>query len=55
MLTRLETRDHVELRVELKDASADKATLEAEIKAAVNQACRLKINAVNFVEAGSIE
>jgi phenylacetate-CoA ligase len=55
IVTRPETRDHVDLRVELKDASADKAAVEAEVRAAVSQACRLKINVVNFVEVGSID
>jgi len=54
-VTRPETRDHVKLQVELKDASVDKPALGKEVKAAVSQACRLKIDVVEFVEPGSID
>ncbi len=61
IVTRPETRDHVELRVELKDralqdsAAIDQDGLREDIKAAVSQTCRLRINVVNFMEAGSID
>lgn len=55
IVTRPETRDHVRLRVELKEAGADRSALGESIKAAVSQACRLKIDAVEFVEPGAIE
>ncbi len=55
IVTRPETRDNVELRIELKDASADKDALGQEVKAAVSQACRLKIDVVTFVETDSID
>ncbi len=55
IVTRPETRDYVELRVELKDTSVDKEALSADVKAAASQACRLKIDEVVFIEVGSIE
>ncbi len=55
IVTRPETRDHVELRIELKDTAVDQNALNEEVKTTVGQACRLKIDVVNFVEAGSIE
>jgi phenylacetate-CoA ligase len=55
IVTRPDTRDSVRLRVELKDRSADQAALEEEVRSAASQACRLKIDEVEFVEAGSID
>ncbi len=54
-ITRPETRDHIKLHVELKDASVDKAAFGEEVRAAVSQACRLKIDQVEFVAHDSIE
>jgi phenylacetate-CoA ligase len=48
-------RDHVKLRVELKDAAVASPTLGDAVKAAASQACRLTIDEVEFVEAGAIE
>lgn len=55
IVTRPETRDQVELRIELKDRAVDKASLTKKIKTAVHQACRLNINTITFVDAGSID
>ena len=41
--------------VELKDTSVDKDALAEKIKAAVRQSCRLKVDAVEFVEVGAID
>ena len=55
IVTRPETRDYVELRVELTDTSVDREALSADVKAAASQACRLKIDEVVFIEVGSID
>ena len=52
IITRPETRDHVRLRVELKDTSLDRESLSEEVKAVAGQACRLRIDQVEFVRAG---
>ena len=55
IITRPKTRDHIRLLVELKDVSVDMATLSEEVKDVASQACRLRIDEVEFVEPGSIE
>ncbi|MEM7031087.1 MAG: AMP-binding protein [Chloroflexota bacterium] len=54
IVTRSDTRDHVELRVETTDAIGDQPDLSDAIKTAVSNACRLKVDTVTFVTAGSI-
>ncbi|MFQ5612184.1 MAG: phenylacetate--CoA ligase family protein [Anaerolineae bacterium] len=55
IVTRPDTRDHVRLRVEMKNGTADEEALREKVKAAASQACRLKVDEVEFVAAGSIE
>jgi phenylacetate-CoA ligase len=54
IVTRPQTRDQVELRIELKDDSLEKDALAEEVKNVVSQACRLRIDRVEFVQVGTI-
>lgn len=55
IVTRPQTRDYVTLRVELDNAGVDQTTLADEVAAAVSQACRLRVDEVEFVPPGAIE
>jgi len=55
IVTRPETRDLVRLRVELKDASIDRADLTQAIETTIKETCRLTINEVELVAPGAID
>jgi phenylacetate-CoA ligase len=54
VVTRPDSRDMLTLKVELADEAADKDTLVEQIKSAVQTACRLRIDQVDFVAPASI-
>ena len=51
---RRQHRDEMTLRLELKDTSADKAKLAEGINKKFQDTCRIKIDKIEFAEAGSI-
>jgi phenylacetate-CoA ligase len=51
---RKEHRDEMTLRVELKDQSADKARLSLDINNKFQDICRIKIDSIDYVDAGTI-
>jgi phenylacetate-CoA ligase len=54
LVTRPETRDVLTLKVELTSETADRAALIDALKAAVRETCRLGVDTVQFLDAGSI-
>ena len=54
-ITRPDTRDHVRLMVELKDNMVDQDALREAVLTAAGQACRLKIDQVDFAPSDSID
>ena len=54
VVTRAEDRDQLTLRAVLADDSADRETLSRVLEAAVPAACRVKLDAVEFVSAGAL-
>lgn len=54
IVRRPDTRDEVRLKVELTDEAVDREALAEQIKAAVNTACRLRIDYVEFVPPQAI-
>jgi phenylacetate-CoA ligase len=55
LVARRENRDEIVLKVELKDASADQAVLTEELGRRFQDACRLKLDGIEFVPAGIID
>jgi phenylacetate-CoA ligase len=51
---RRQHRDEMTLKIELKDVSADKARLSADINQKFQDICRIKIDRIEFVDAGNI-
>ncbi|HUT68653.1 MAG TPA: phenylacetate--CoA ligase family protein, partial [Dehalococcoidales bacterium] len=51
---RRQHRDEMTLKVALKDTSADKAKLAEGINKKFQDTCRIKIDKIEFAEAGSI-
>jgi len=51
---RRQHRDEITLRVELKDAGADKTKLAGDLNQKFQDMCRIKIDKIEFVERGSI-
>ena len=54
VVTREGTRDEMTLRAELKDETADRTALAEELNRRFQDACRLKLDRVEFVPAGTI-
>ena len=54
VVNRPESRDTLTLKIELTRETADHAELDAGLKAAVRETCRLRLDAVEFVAAGDI-
>lgn len=54
VITRPENRDQFTLRVVLSDESADRDALAGQLGAAVQSACRVKVDRVEFVAADSL-
>lgn len=54
IVTRPENRDEFTLRVVLADEAADRAALSETLSAAVQSACRVKVDRVEFVSAGEM-
>ena len=55
IVTRPENRDEFTLRVVLTDAAADRAALSETLSAAVQSACRVKVDRVEFVTLDEIK
>ena len=54
VVTRPENRDQLTLRVVLADESADRDALTKGLSAAVQSACRVKVDGVEFIPAGAL-
>ena len=54
VVTRPENRDQLTLRVVLSDESADREALTKELGAAVQSACRVKVDRVEFIPADAL-
>ncbi|MBL7183552.1 MAG: phenylacetate--CoA ligase family protein, partial [Anaerolineae bacterium] len=54
VVTRPENRDQLTLRVVLADESADREALTKGLSAAVQSACRVKVDGVEFIPAGAL-
>ena len=54
VVTRLENRDQLTLQVVLSDESADREALTKELGAAVQSACRVKVDRVEFTPADAL-
>jgi len=54
VVTRPENRDQLTLRVVLADESADREALTKELGAAVQSACRVKVDQVKFIPADAL-
>lgn len=54
VVTRLENRDELTLRVVLADESADREALTKGLGAAVQSTCRVKVDRVKFILAGAL-
>ena len=54
LVSRREQRDEMTLRLELKDASADKAKLADDLNRRFQDICRLKLDSIEFVPRGTI-
>jgi phenylacetate-CoA ligase len=54
VVTRPENRDQLTLRVVLADESADRESLTQGLSAAVQSACRVKLDGVEFLAAGAL-
>jgi phenylacetate-CoA ligase len=55
VVTRPEDRDELTLRVALSDPTADREALSTNVGAAVQSACRVKVDRIEFVPAGDLE
>jgi phenylacetate-CoA ligase len=55
VITRPENRDLLTLRVVLADEAADREALSNGVGAAVQSACRVKVDRIEFVPAGELE
>jgi phenylacetate-coenzyme A ligase PaaK-like adenylate-forming protein len=53
-ITRQQQRDEITLRIESKEESFDRAKLTSDLSKRFHNACRLKIDRIEFVEKGSI-
>jgi len=51
---RRENRDEIVLKAELKDDVADKANIAEELNRRFQDACRLRLDNIEFVVAGAI-
>jgi phenylacetate-coenzyme A ligase PaaK-like adenylate-forming protein len=54
VVTRPENRDQLTLRVVLSDESADREALTKKLGAAVQSACRVKVDQVEFIPADAL-
>jgi len=54
VVTRPETRDQFTLRVMLSDESADREALSQALDAAVQSACRVKVDRIEFIPSGAL-
>jgi len=55
VITRPENRDRLTLRVALSDETADREALSQALDAAVQSACRVKVDRVEFIPAGALD
>ena len=55
VITRPENRDQLTLRVALSDETADREALSQALDAAVQSACRVKVDRVEFIPAGALD
>jgi phenylacetate-CoA ligase len=54
VVTRPETRDQLTLRVVLSDESVDREVLSQALDVAVQSACRVKVDRVEFIPSGAL-
>ncbi len=55
VITRQENRDQLTLRVVLSDEGADREVLSQELDVAVQSACRVRVDRVEFIPANALE
>ena len=55
VITRPENRDQLALRVALSDETADREALRQALNVAVQSACRVKVDRVEFIPAGALD